>query len=580
MSGPPIVAVCAIVKDELKNLLEWIAFYLNEGVTKILIYDNQSKDGTSRVLAALAAEFPIISILWESVEGVSPQASAYTDAVRRLAGKVDWCAFVDADEFMFGVGPGGLSAALADFEPSVSGVAVNQRVFGSSGHERYEPGLVTSRFTKRASLDYVENKFFKSVVRPDQVDKIWSPHDAVLGSGNYQMSDGSQLARSQDHTGRAESIVNGRIHLHHYILKSREEFTSKRERGGGMGATHELRLERYADASFFDSRDSKTNLIWDETLAERSSAILSTMKTLFASSANSMESAIIRHYLDIVSDRFHTRSADCEGGEKIDYRFLLNLRYRNDMNYEDIIERFYRSVIPRGTCVIDGGAHFGRHTFPLATIVGDKGEVIAVEAVSDFVQHIRNLKNKNGITNIRLVQSALFDARCDLEFDWVKSSPGYSGLNSQHAPPGSDVARIKCSAIKLDDISLNKRLSFIKLDLEGGEYRALVGGRKIIRDHRPIIVAENHGDSSATLNRYSKEDFFELIDDIDYTALDLFGRPFGHETWSADDSPHHNVLCHRTMIGEVKAAVERAVLSVQRSARAGTVSPGPSVRFA
>ena len=48
--------------------------------------------------------------------------------------------------------------------------------------------------------------------------------------------------------------------------------------------------------------------------------------------------------------------------------------------FERIIEDIYTRVLERGDLAIDGGAHVGRHSFPMAERVGHAGLVLAVEA--------------------------------------------------------------------------------------------------------------------------------------------------------------------------------------------------------
>jgi hypothetical protein len=44
--------------------------------------------------------------------------------------------------------------------------------------------------------------------------------------------------------------------------------------------------------------------------------------------------------------------------------------------------------------------------------------------------------------------------------------------------------------VRLDDIEFQRRISFIKLDIEGFEYLAIKGARNLLRDHMPVVVLE------------------------------------------------------------------------------------------
>src|SRR5262245_11135168 len=50
--------------------------------------------------------------------------------------------------------------------------------------------------------------------------------------------------------------------------------------------------------------------------------------------------------------------------------------------FERIIQSFYSKVINPGDTTVDGGSHTGRHTIPLALLVGDDGVVFAFEPLA------------------------------------------------------------------------------------------------------------------------------------------------------------------------------------------------------
>lgn len=54
------------------------------------------------------------------------------------------------------------------------------------------------------------------------------------------------------------------------------------------------------------------------------------------------------------------------------------------------------------------------------------------------------------------------------------------------------VQRVTCEVVRLDDLDLAP--DFIKLDVQGGEYRAVLGAVGTIERHRPVILVESAGD--------------------------------------------------------------------------------------
>jgi hypothetical protein len=62
----PKLAICAIVKDEARYIEEWLAFHFLQGVSQVLIFDNESTDGTRDILTSI----------WRMSSGVVPKSAA------------------------------------------------------------------------------------------------------------------------------------------------------------------------------------------------------------------------------------------------------------------------------------------------------------------------------------------------------------------------------------------------------------------------------------------------------------------------------------------------------------------------
>jgi glycosyltransferase involved in cell wall biosynthesis len=260
----PRVALCTMVRNEAPYLLEWFAFHELNGVSLFRVYDDNSSDGTAAVLEQLANWFPIERVLWTQQQGPGRQAAAFQHGANALRDRADWVGFIDSDEFLFDGALRPLPTALAEFGPDVSAIAVNQRVFGSSFHEiaSYEP--VTQRFTRRAPDDYPEHTWIKTVARPQAVASFHTQHAVRLYSGRYVLGDGTPFESAGGHPGHGTRIAARGLRLHHYMLKSLEEFRRKQNRGavsdGPAGG-----YRRFTD-DYFTGRALATNVVEDRTL--------------------------------------------------------------------------------------------------------------------------------------------------------------------------------------------------------------------------------------------------------------------------------------------------------------------------
>lgn len=275
------LAICTMVKDERPYMAEWFAFHALVGVSHFRVYDNGSTDGTLALLAQLASHYDIEVLPW-TVEGIERQQSAFNDACRALAGRHDWVAFLDADEFLFDPQWRPLPSWLDTLDEDVGAVAVNQRVFGSSGLIGIDDDdLVLRRFTKRAAVEYSENFWVKTIARPECVATFQFSHTAHLRSGRYVMTDGTARQVAGTHPAQAAVVARHGPVLHHYILKSWDEYQRKQKRGAVSDQGKVKRLTR----DYFTGRDANVNAEEDTSLAEIADLVQARMRFAAAMTA-------------------------------------------------------------------------------------------------------------------------------------------------------------------------------------------------------------------------------------------------------------------------------------------------------
>lgn len=118
---------------------------------------------------------------------------------------------------------------------------------------------------------------------------------------------------------------------------------------------------------------------------------------------------------------------------------------------------------------IDGGAHRGTVT---AQLLRRFERVVAIEP-GPLAERIP--------AQAEVIRAALGDkpGRCAM-------ADGTENTGQRHVVPGDAVG-----VITLDSLGLNP--DFVKLDVEGCEYAALIGGERTIRTHRPVIMLEDNG---------------------------------------------------------------------------------------
>jgi len=235
--------VCAI-KNEADDLLEWLHFHRLVGVDHFYLYDNESTDETRSIIES----FPWSDMItYHYVEGDFGQARAFHHAIDSYRNSSEWCAFIDADEFLYPVAGNSIKDVL-DEVSAAPAVAVHWLNFGSNGHETRPQGLSIEAFTRRAPDDFPDHHVMKSIVRPDMIVAYLHPHQSLV-LGCYVQEDGVPVFPIG---GRCSAPKCRKLAINHYYTKSRQQLLKKRERGRPLG---EGDPERIRAMEFFTLRD-------------------------------------------------------------------------------------------------------------------------------------------------------------------------------------------------------------------------------------------------------------------------------------------------------------------------------------
>jgi Glycosyl transferase family 2 len=259
------LTIAAIAKNEGAYVEEWIAHHSLLGFDQIILMDNGSTDDMASRIRGSNYGVPILLEPWPTFEGISTQMACYNHILQVNKEKTDAIAFIDIDEFIIETGCNRFKNIASEImnNPECGALVINQRVFGSNGHEQIVPGLVLDRFPLGSEIEYVENEWVKTIYKCSAVDKIINSHSSPLKNGKHFQPSGV-VATFKEPRFATELVDHAHLQLNHYITKSFEEFLQKRQRGGVMASTDEARRARYADDGFFRNRQYGTNKVLDE----------------------------------------------------------------------------------------------------------------------------------------------------------------------------------------------------------------------------------------------------------------------------------------------------------------------------
>lgn len=154
---------------------------------------------------------------------------------------------------------------------------------------------------------------------------------------------------------------------------------------------------------------------------------------------------------------------------------------------------------------IDGGAHKGLFLSEMCNITPGVPH-LAFEPIPALAAMLRKR-----FPDQRIRQCALGEQAGTAPFCHVVNDPGYSGLRPRtYDRPDPQIETIDVEVVRLDDIIGDESPAFIKLDLEGGEYHALLGAVETMRRCSPVVVFEA-GDRSCGHYDVTAAMFHELF---------------------------------------------------------------------
>ena len=238
----PKRVIFTTMKNEGPFILEWIAHYLSLGFSGFVIFTNDCSDGTDRIVERLE-ELGVASHRPNRIRpGDNPQHKALGRArFHPWVQDADWLLGIDVDEFLnIRVGDRRLDD-LIDALGEVDAVSFTWKLFGCGGIETFEDRPITEQFFLADHEDRPSSgraHGFKTMFRNNGKFRRFNPHRPKnLGNGvsedDIRWSDCGGNLRPMGKVGWRSwhGFSHEYARLHHYAVRSVENFLVKRDRG-------------------------------------------------------------------------------------------------------------------------------------------------------------------------------------------------------------------------------------------------------------------------------------------------------------------------------------------------------------
>lgn len=179
-----------------------------------------------------------------------------------------------------------------------------------------------------------------------------------------------------------------------------------------------------------------------------------------------------------------------------------------------------QKLIRRGDTVLDIGANLGMVTVHMASLVGSGGTVHAFEPNPRLVGLLRRALDRNSLPQVKLHEFGLGPAESTLELRIPRSDTGEGSFVWKRET--EDCLSVQVRVRTLDDVAREqdiRRVSMIKIDVEGFEASVLRGALQFLEQARPSTILFELMEPIS--GRVSDAPVFRILLDCGYTFLSI-----------------------------------------------------------
>jgi FkbM family methyltransferase len=191
-------------------------------------------------------------------------------------------------------------------------------------------------------------------------------------------------------------------------------------------------------------------------------------------------------------------------GNLAGFRMVLNLQTEKDYwlgTYEAELQEALRSQAKPGMVCYDIGANIGYISLMMARLSSPGGEVHSFEALPANLRRLKENISLNGLENVIQVHPrAVIDLTHPVRFLAHSSTSMGKAAGSAGRAEEYD-QEIKVEGLALDDFVYKLKQpspDIVKMDIEGGEVLAVKGMKRLLKERKPILLVELHGEEAAS----------------------------------------------------------------------------------
>jgi FkbM family methyltransferase len=171
-------------------------------------------------------------------------------------------------------------------------------------------------------------------------------------------------------------------------------------------------------------------------------------------------------------------------------RDIRENRWYSEEGWETSI---FKSHLQRGMSVLDLGGNIGFYTMMARSIIGPEGRVVTFEPYPRSAALIRASIEANGYKNVSVVQAGVSDSNSTGRLylspvSWAE----HSLFDQEHSKPAEDGYTMDVEFVTVDGalekLNHDFHVDIMKMDIEGGEWRAVHGMTKVLACNPKLTI--------------------------------------------------------------------------------------------
>jgi FkbM family methyltransferase len=201
----------------------------------------------------------------------------------------------------------------------------------------------------------------------------------------------------------------------------------------------------------------------------------------------------LRHGYTFVQWLHHNRKSVLKMVDGIRYELNLNEVIDSSIyflgTYEPDLVSIIKRLIKQGDVILDVGANVGCHALLFSKLAGPQGRVIAFEPTTWAFQKLK----RNRELNLEVCTKNLVLEKMAIADRSVKSQPVQFRSSWRLFGPKEQVEHELVDILTIDEY-LEKhelaRVDFIKVDVDGYEYKVIKGALRTLQVQKPVLMIE------------------------------------------------------------------------------------------